>query len=569
MAKKNSYYYCNIEGLTNEGCRRPVNEDSMDWFECQNGLVAVVCDGMGGHVGGKIASTVAIETIRAFLDANYFENPKEAIVAAINAGNVGILNRAAQQPELTGMGSTCVMLIVRNGMVYIGSVGDSRIYLIRSKRIIQLTKDQSYVQTLVDKGEITQEQAERHPRKNEITNALGLVNMQPATVLDESFDPEAGDCFLLCSDGLSGMVSDHDICKIASNQVGMSQKERVVKLVDLARRNGGLDNITCEIVEFSVTPNAVKSEGFIKKSKKIGIAIIALLLVLIGGVVAYFLLGKSPRPCPHPVDENVIKYDVPITFIPDAQFMEIVPDKDRSKTMLYISVDAEQKDTLEVDFLVSIDIIDYQPREHLVKMCLPEKVILSFGPDNFPDSEEIRIELMNKDTTCVYGFEVAKPGVNYSSTVSEADESTGSVPDPAIGTSPDYSFDLSVDATPLSSVSSPEKPNPKEKPDKSNVLARDKEIPGNSEIVLLTIKCKEGEHHVGNSDYDVIIPGSYGIMENPKSGKGYVLDRKDEKTCELEIRPNEIFAEKNKVTIEVPLTNDSFLKLTIKAKYEE
>lgn len=564
MAKKNSYYYCNIEGLTNEGCRRPVNEDSMDWFECQNGLVAVVCDGMGGHVGGKVASTVAIETIRAFLSTNYFENPKDAIVAAINAGNVGILNRAAQQPELTGMGSTCVMLIVRDGKVYVGSVGDSRIYLIRSKRIKQLTKDQSYVQMLVDKGEITQEQAERHPRKNEITNALGLVNMQPATVLDESFDPEAGDCFLLCSDGLSGMVSDHDICKIASNQVGMSQKERVVKLVDLARRNGGLDNITCEIVEFSVTPNAVKSEGFIKKSKKIGIAIIALLLVLIGGVVAYFLLGKSPRPCPHPVDENVIKYDAPITFIPDAQFMEIVPDKDRLKTMLYISVDAEQKDTLEVDFLVSIDSIDYQPREHLVKMCLPEKVILSFGPNNFPDSEEIRIELMNKDTICVYGFEVVKK-VEANDSPDDSNYVGNPTSTSSTGTSGGWNIsDISADLRPTNSSQDEEEKNTTEK--NGSVIEIEKLIPQNSDKYSLTIKCKEGNP---TDILEVFIPSTLEFAQEQIKEEGYETRKYiDEKTCELRIYPTKLFMESGKVTIRIPLTKGGVLKLTLKPKEE-
>lgn len=152
------------------------------------------------------------------------------------------------------MGSTCVMLIVRNGKVYIGSVGDSRVYLIRSKKIHQLTKDQSYVQMLVDLGEISKEQAEHHPRKNEITNALGLPSMQSATVLETPINPEAGDCFLLCSDGLSGMVSDEEIARVVSSQSTMSQKMRVDALIERARKHGGLDNITCQIVEFAITP---------------------------------------------------------------------------------------------------------------------------------------------------------------------------------------------------------------------------------------------------------------------------------------------------------------------------
>ena len=182
------------------------------------------------------------------------------IVAACNVANQAIINRSISNPELKGMGSTCVMLVVRDGKVYVGSVGDSRVYLIRSKKIIQLTKDQSYVQMLVDMGEITPEQAEVHPRRNEITNALGLPGMRPATVLECPVVPEAGDCFLLCSDGLSGMVSNDGIAKIVSNQANMSQRERVSALIKKACDNGGNDNVTCQIVEFSVSPFAAKKK---------------------------------------------------------------------------------------------------------------------------------------------------------------------------------------------------------------------------------------------------------------------------------------------------------------------
>lgn len=165
-------------------------------------------------------------------------------MAAVNAGNQAILQRTQQQPELSGMGATCVILIVRDGYVYYGSVGDSRIYLVRQHVIKQLTKDQSFVQMLVDRGEITPEQAEHHPRKNEITNALGLPQMMPAVVRSEPVEPEAGDCFILCSDGLSGMVPDEKILEIAGSQAKYTQQERVQRLIEKARVNGGYDNIT-------------------------------------------------------------------------------------------------------------------------------------------------------------------------------------------------------------------------------------------------------------------------------------------------------------------------------------
>ena len=286
------FNYCHVAEQTDRGCKRPANEDWLAHFESPNGLVAVVCDGMGGHVGGQVASHVAVDAIRQFMMQERAGTPGELIVAAINAANDAILNRAAQQPELTGMGSTCVMLIVREGKVYIGSVGDSRVYLVRNHRIRQLTVDQSYVQMLVDAGSITKEEAERHPRKNEITNALGLRGMKPATVLREAINPEAGDCFLLCSDGLSGMVSDKDICKTVSKQGEMSQQARVAELIERAKQNGGLDNITCQIVEFSVTPDAAvqKEESSVTvKKRTMTICCVAVLVFLVAGGLAWWL----------------------------------------------------------------------------------------------------------------------------------------------------------------------------------------------------------------------------------------------------------------------------------------
>lgn len=295
MSVNNPYYYCNIEGETNVGCKRKQNEDWLESFECKNGLVAIVCDGMGGHVGGQVASHLAIDTIKEFVCGNTFNDPNEMIIAACNIANQAILNRTAAEPQLAGMGSTCVMLVVRDGKVYVGSVGDSRVYLVRSKKIIQLTKDQSYVQMLVDMGEITREQAERHPRRNEITNALGLPTMRPATVLDTPIIPEAGDCFLLCSDGLSGMVSDEAIAKIVSSQASMSQRERVSALIKAACDNGGNDNVTCQIVEFSVSPHGEKK----KKGSLLWLWILlsVLFVTMAGGGAAawYFLSGDNDK----------------------------------------------------------------------------------------------------------------------------------------------------------------------------------------------------------------------------------------------------------------------------------
>lgn len=268
------FNYCHVVGRTDVGRKRAANEDNMSNAITQNGLVAVVCDGMGGHVGGATASRIAVNCIIEHLNNVYYDDPRIAIGESIDAANRAILHEANEHPELTGMGSTCVLLLVRGGKVYIGHVGDSRIYLVRSKKIAQLTKDHSYVQMLVDCGEITKEQAEHHPRKNEITNALGIPNMSPATVADDAIIPEAGDCFVLCSDGLSGMVSDDIINKVVSKQTEMNAQERVDRLVTLANDNGGVDNITVQLVEFPVSPAIIATKKAMPLWLKIGVPVL-------------------------------------------------------------------------------------------------------------------------------------------------------------------------------------------------------------------------------------------------------------------------------------------------------
>lgn len=285
----NKYEYCHVVGRTDVGCKRPANEDNMGTAETINGLVSVVCDGMGGHVGGATASRIAVDTILEFLNNQYYDDPRICIGEAVDAANKAVLQQASRQPELTGMGSTCVVLLVRDGKVYLGHVGDSRIYLIRDRTIKQLTKDHSFVQMLVDRGDITPEQAEHHPRKNEITNALGIPDMKPATIMPDAIIPVAGDCFLLCSDGLSGMVSNKEIERIVSKQADLRAQERADLLVERAKEYGGLDNITVQLVEFSITPSQSigKKKSMLKKSAYWGVPIG--LLAIVAAVLFLFL----------------------------------------------------------------------------------------------------------------------------------------------------------------------------------------------------------------------------------------------------------------------------------------
>jgi protein phosphatase len=289
---------------TSVGRVRKANEDSKAVIDAGWIKIFTVCDGMGGHVGGKIASETAIAAISDYFLNNIAAEPCEAIHNAIVAANNAILNRAGQQPELTGMGSTCVMLaLTSDGKVYYGHVGDSRIYIIANHRITQLTKDHSVVQMMFDEGVIkNKEDMEHHPRKNEITNALGMYNMQPPTICCAPIEPEAGNCFLLCSDGLTGMVNDGQILRVVSKHE-IPIQQRAETLVQMANDNGGVDNITVELVEFPNSVQDIVNGGQVKPFIRKNILIFALPALVILGGIAWYILTQVLKPKPGPEDQ--------------------------------------------------------------------------------------------------------------------------------------------------------------------------------------------------------------------------------------------------------------------------
>ena len=298
-----------LANCTDTGKVRSVNEDSMTTFDSPNGRVVVVCDGMGGQNAGDVASQLAVTVIQDILSDNTFPSPEEAITRSIIAANQAILRRASQDESLCGMGSTCVMVIIKEGKVYYGSVGDSRIYYISNGMIRQITKDQSYVQTLVDEGRITQEVAEHHQDKNQITNALGIENMTPPVVCQMPIAPEPGSVFLLCSDGLSGMINNNAILTTLSNS-NATLNERAQQLVNLANAAGGLDNITVQLIEFPVgtvemrvvnkSTSGATAFASTKGRKKGNSALIAsvclLLIALIGGGLYWYFENQKLEP---------------------------------------------------------------------------------------------------------------------------------------------------------------------------------------------------------------------------------------------------------------------------------
>lgn len=296
-----------IANCTDTGKVRSANEDSMTTFESPNGRVIAVCDGMGGQNAGDVASQLAVAVIEDILTDNTFASPEEAITRSIVAANQAILHRAMQNPALTGMGSTCVMLIIKDGKVYYGSVGDSRIYYVAERMIKQITKDQSYVQTLVDAGQISQEAAEHHKDKNQITNALGVEGMTPPVICQLPITPEPGSMFILCSDGLSGMINNNAILETVSRH-DISLSERASLLVQQANNAGGLDNITVQLVEFpnvagvipssagmQPNPYAHVNNNTTKKSHALLYSLIGVVLLAVVGGATYFFMSNNDK----------------------------------------------------------------------------------------------------------------------------------------------------------------------------------------------------------------------------------------------------------------------------------
>lgn len=232
-------------GVTDIGNVREENEDSFLFFSHEGAAFLMVADGMGGHNGGKRASSLACSVIEKRIKEEYkeaFSEKKTEILMreALNEANSVIWHHSVKEIENRGMGTTVVLACIKDESYIIINLGDSRAYMIENDKITQLTKDQSYVQSLVDKGEITKEEAKDYPGKSIILEALGLGGQVSPDVYKGKVEGK----ILLCSDGLSNEVSDEKILEIINKD-----EESLEKLIFEAKQNGGKDNITIVLYE--------------------------------------------------------------------------------------------------------------------------------------------------------------------------------------------------------------------------------------------------------------------------------------------------------------------------------
>ncbi len=242
-----------VFSLTDIGLQREENQDTV-WSEqiSDTACIAVLCDGMGGEQAGGLASKMAEEIIVKRIKESYNEmmnrnSVRNLLITAVSAANSVVYETAQTEFNHSVMGTTCVAAIVSTCRAYIVNVGDSRAYHLFSAGeddcIRQITKDHSHVQELVDRGEITDEQAKVHPKRNKITRAIGAEREVTTDYFE--LDMNEGDMLLLCSDGLSSYGDDLDILDICFDE---EPDNRAAALIDYALANGGHDNVSVALI---------------------------------------------------------------------------------------------------------------------------------------------------------------------------------------------------------------------------------------------------------------------------------------------------------------------------------
>ena len=237
-------------GKTDVGLRRHENQDTFAVEQGEKLLIAVVCDGMGGAEGGQIASSLAVETfmkeIRALLRADMTAGQlRELASFCVAKANTAVYQRALQDPAYQGMGTTLVSAVAGERDAVICNIGDSRAYLIHYGEMMRFTHDHSGVQTRVENGDITAEEARTHPNRNLITRALGPDETTLCDAFDVSF--AHGDKILLCTDGLVVTATDEEICRIVC--ADKRAEEKLDDLIALAKAQGAPDNVTAVLIE--------------------------------------------------------------------------------------------------------------------------------------------------------------------------------------------------------------------------------------------------------------------------------------------------------------------------------
>lgn len=233
-----------IFAKTDIGKERKINEDFFYVSEMENeNQLVILADGMGGYNAGEVASKTATQAVKEYVQKHFSkDNIEETIKQSIEYANKVVHDKAKKKKELDGMGTTLDVCLIYNNKIYVGHIGDSRVYKITKGKMQKITRDDSYVQTLIEDGTITKEEAFNHPKKNMITKALGCMGDVEPSIYIETFEKD--DIILMASDGLTNMVKEEEILQIITK----NPEEAVDNLIQKANDNGGYDNITVVII---------------------------------------------------------------------------------------------------------------------------------------------------------------------------------------------------------------------------------------------------------------------------------------------------------------------------------
>ncbi len=238
-----------VTGVTNKGKERSRNEDSCYAVQDSDLALLVVADGMGGHQAGNVASEIAVSTAEKYWESINRDKPlsdreaKDLVKDLIIEANQSVISEADNSFDKRGMGTTLTVGLLSGNRLTIGHIGDSRAYLVNSDRIELLTRDHSLLEQLIESGQVRPEEAKNHPKRHVLTRALGASSELQIDIID--YDIEPGSALLLCTDGLTNLVEDHEILTVVTGQ--KDPQLQAESLIALANARGGHDNITVVI----------------------------------------------------------------------------------------------------------------------------------------------------------------------------------------------------------------------------------------------------------------------------------------------------------------------------------
>lgn len=238
----------NYTRFTSPGSEKRYNEDAIELLEVNGGLLAVLCDGVGGDNGGDLAARIALKSALHFFSASENVDYLERVKLAIEESNSFVLNHSTSNAPIKNMATTLEMIFIKDHLAFWGHVGDSRIYHLKSNRLSQITKDHSLVQRLLDEGYITHKQAANHPQRNVIIKALGETENVAPDISKIKLNKSEDNRFFLCSDGVSNLISNPELEEIL---IIKDLEEIKLKLKRTVKLRGAVDDYSFIVIDIT------------------------------------------------------------------------------------------------------------------------------------------------------------------------------------------------------------------------------------------------------------------------------------------------------------------------------